>query len=101
MCAVQVMGADDIDVELGAAGRNWERPPPPPLDPNRDPLSTSIGPRIKPYIGFAYGAASASVLSFRMVQADPLSSRSQFFSSLSWTMQWGHHEQVSRGQTYL
>jgi len=33
-----VMGADDIDVELGAAGRNWERPPPPPLDPNRDPL---------------------------------------------------------------
>ena len=27
-----------VEVELGAAGRNWERPPPPPLKPHTEPL---------------------------------------------------------------
>ena len=31
----------DIDVDLGEAGRNWERPPPPPLDPRADSISAS------------------------------------------------------------
>ena len=39
MMGPQVMGGDAIDVELGAAGRNWERPAPPPLNHNKDCLS--------------------------------------------------------------
>ena len=31
----------DIDVDLGEAGRNWERPPPPPLDPRAASVSAS------------------------------------------------------------
>lgn len=27
-----------VKVEIGAAGRNWERPPPPPLDPHAEAL---------------------------------------------------------------
>jgi len=27
---------EDVDLELGEAGRNWERPPLPPLDPTKD-----------------------------------------------------------------
>jgi hypothetical protein len=30
---------DDLEIELGEAGRNWERPPVPNLDPNTDSLS--------------------------------------------------------------
>ena len=29
----------DIDVDLGEAGRNWERPPPPPLDSRAESIS--------------------------------------------------------------
>ncbi len=32
----------DIDVDLGEAGRNWERPPPPPLDPRAASVSASL-----------------------------------------------------------
>lgn len=30
---------DDIELHLGEAGRNWTRPEPPPLDPQKDSLS--------------------------------------------------------------
>ena len=35
----------DIDVDLGEAGRNWERPAPPPLDPRADSISADT-PRL-------------------------------------------------------
>ena len=31
-------GADGEEVETGEAGRNWQRPPPPPLNPKAQPL---------------------------------------------------------------
>lgn len=30
----------DFELDIGEAGRNWERPPPPALRPSRDPIST-------------------------------------------------------------
>ena len=35
----------DVEVELGAAGRNWERPPVPEVDPRRDSLGELLKTR--------------------------------------------------------
>jgi hypothetical protein len=32
---------EDLEIELGEAGRNWERPPVPAFDPQQESLSTS------------------------------------------------------------
>jgi hypothetical protein len=33
---------EDVDLELGEAGRNWERPALPPLDPTKDDIGASL-----------------------------------------------------------
>ncbi len=40
--------SDDVDVQLGEAGRNWERPAAPPLDERVDNLGTAASPPAKP-----------------------------------------------------
>ena len=37
-----MMFDDGIELELGEAGRNWERPEPKPHDPKRDKLGRSL-----------------------------------------------------------
>lgn len=33
-----------VEVKIGAAGRNWERPPPPPLNPRTEALGAKTMP---------------------------------------------------------
>lgn len=37
-----IMFDDGIELELGEAGRNWERPEPKPHDPRKDKLGRSL-----------------------------------------------------------
>ena len=49
----------DIELDLGEAGRNWERPPPPELRPSRDPISAP-----KALIGHVLPASAGNGASF-------------------------------------
>ena len=39
----QHMLEEDLELHLGEAGRNWERPAPPPLDPSTQSLGEPAG----------------------------------------------------------
>ena len=33
---------EELELQLGEAGRNWERPPPPPITPATDPIGELV-----------------------------------------------------------